>query len=215
MGEIPTAEVGVWAIVQLIKCLCACRHVLVREEWGMMGRWCEEDIMKWRWREGRVGSHLVSLDTEVLLSSWPSSFLPLFFCLFICLLVCFLHVLSWMKCLVAVYGAQRHGGLKAKRILHLLSALPHLLLLTGYLLLLLFWQADLSSSHSSSSITHLSPFPSLNFSPSFGNFTAFYLSGQRGWARGWEWADDGDGTKVTDEEGRFSLFLSYHLKSPL
>lgn len=54
--------------------------------------------------------------------SWLSSFLPLFFCLFICLLVCFPCVLSWMKCLVFLYSAQRHGGLKAKRILHCLSA---------------------------------------------------------------------------------------------
>ena len=48
-------------------------------------------------------------------------FLP-FFCLFICLLVCFPCVLSWMKCLVFLYSARRHGGLKAKRILHCLSA---------------------------------------------------------------------------------------------
>lgn len=46
----------------------------------------------------------------------------LFFFLFICLLVCFSCVFSWMKCLVFLYSAQRHGGLKAKRILHCLSA---------------------------------------------------------------------------------------------
>lgn len=71
---------------------------------------------------GRFGSELASLDSAVSPCSWLSSFLPLFFFLFICLLVCFSCVFSWMKCLVFLYSAQRHGGLKAKRILHCLSA---------------------------------------------------------------------------------------------
>lgn len=72
---------------------------------------------------GRFGLELASLDSAVSACSWLSSFLPLFFfCLFICLLVCFSCVLSWMKCSVFLYCAQRHGGLEAKRILHCLSA---------------------------------------------------------------------------------------------
>lgn len=54
-------------------------------------------------------------------------------------------VFSWMKCLVFLFSAQRHGGPKAKRILHspalslsLSLCYPHLLLLTGYLLLYCF-----------------------------------------------------------------------------
>lgn len=50
-----------------------------------------------------------------------------------------------MKCLVFLFSAQRHGGPKAKRILHspalslsLSLCYPHLLLLTGYLLLYCF-----------------------------------------------------------------------------
>lgn len=139
--------------------------------------------MKPRWRAGRVWLLWTVLCKGC---SWLAPFLPLLFfvCLFVCLFV-FPCVHPWMKCSGALNIAQRHGSLSAKRILHCLSALPHLLLLTGYLLLLLFWQADLSSSHSTSSfIAHLSPSHSLNFSPSFGNFTAFYLSGQSGGTRG-------------------------------
>lgn len=112
------------AVVWLIAFLPA--HTFVRRKRGMMGRWCEEESVKLRLkaaerdeRAGKFGSELASLDTAVSACSWLSSFLPLFFCLFVYLLVCFL---SWMKCLVFLYSAQRHGGLKAKRILHCLSA---------------------------------------------------------------------------------------------
>lgn len=118
MGEIPTAEVA--RLIALLVCVCTRRRV--RDDGK---RWCEEESVKRRWVEGkgRVGSELASLDSAVSACSWLSSFLPLFFfCLFICLLVCFLCVLSWMKCSVFLYSAQRHGGLKAKRILHCLSA---------------------------------------------------------------------------------------------
>lgn len=71
---------------------------------------------------------------------------------------------------------------------------PHLLLLTGYLLLLLFWQAELYSSHSSSSSSssstaHFSAslFHSYSFPLSFGNsatFFFFYLCDQKRGTRG-------------------------------
>lgn len=70
----------------------------------MMGRWCEEESAKRRWRAadgdervGRFGSELASLDSAVSAYSWLTLFLLLsssfFFCLFICLRVCFLCVL--------------------------------------------------------------------------------------------------------------------------
>lgn len=90
-----------------------------------MGRWCEEENAKCGWRTaeederaGRFG-----FSGQCCVGVFLAVFIfYLFFCLFICLLVCFPCVLSWMKCLVFLYSARRHGGLKAKRILHCLSA---------------------------------------------------------------------------------------------
>lgn len=137
----------------------------------MMGRWCEEESVK---REGRglgvgfSGQGCVGVFLAVLI--FTSSF-------FICLLVCFLCVLSWMKCLVFSYSAQRLGGLKAKIILHCLSVtLICCFSLAIYSLycfgrqsllpLLLLYRTLVSLS--------LSHFLSL----SFGNFNTFYLCDQ-------------------------------------
>lgn len=89
--------------------------------------------------------------------SWPSFFFNLLFCLFICLLVCFPCVLSW-KWLLLFIKRLKAWRSESQKNLSLPFCYPHLLPLSGYLVLLLFWQADLSSSHSSSSfsITHLS-----------------------------------------------------------
>lgn len=69
----------------------------------------------------RFGLELASLYSAVLAFSWLSSSLPLFSFayLFACL---FSRVLSWSKCLVLLIYVQRLDGLKAKRILHCLSA---------------------------------------------------------------------------------------------
>lgn len=119
----------------------------------MMGRWCEEEGVKRRWRAaerdgraGRFGSEFGFAGqccVGVFLAVFV--FFTSFFCLFICLLVCFPRVLSlldevlglFIQCLKAWWSeSQKNPSLPL--------CYPHLLLLTGYLLLLLFWQADLS-----------------------------------------------------------------------
>lgn len=99
-------------------------------------------------------------------------FLPLFF-LFVYLFACLFSLCSLLDEVLGLFIQRPKAWWSESQTNPSLPfCYPHLLLLTGYLLLLLFWQAELSSSHSSSSIAHLSLSRSpIFFTLSFGNFS--------------------------------------------
>lgn len=142
-----------------------------------MGRWCEEESVKWRWRAadrderaGRFGSEFPSLDSAVSAYSWLTLFLPLslsflFVYLFVCLFsLCSLGWSAWSFYIVPKGMVVR----KPKRILHCLSATLICCFSLAIYAFYCFGKLDLSSSHFSSfSIAHYSPSHSLSFALSF------------------------------------------------